>query len=313
MKRRWASPEAAVLCKVMGEVNPIVAITKRAMALIDEAGFEGPPFPPQILASFRDVLNIRRTQMRGAARLVPEPGGLVIEVNQSHSPGKQNFSIDHEVVHTLMPTYIGQAVDDVETGAFADNQEEELLCDIGAATLLLDARWLRPLVSEVGLSINTLLDMAARFGASLQATARQIAALNLSPCAFIFWEMGYNKAERAIAKKSALPGMEELVMPQQKLRMQYPYRATSFDYFIPTNKSVEESSLVRACYQEEVPTAGIEWFDLDPSSARLYCENYYAPYWKGEELHGRVISLLLPASLSREQEMAIEAHEMERL
>lgn len=313
MKRRWTSPEAAALCKATGETNPVVAVTKRATALLDEAGFEGPPFPPEVLASFQSVREIRRKQMRSAARLVPEPRGLVIEVNQDHSLGKQNFSIDHEVMHTVMPSYTGQAIDDVETGAFAANQEEELLCDIGAAMLLLDARWLSPLTSDAGLSIKTLFDMAEKFGASLQATARQIAGLNLSPCAFIFWEMGYNKTERAVAKKTALPGFEKLVMPQPKLRAQYPYRSASFDYFIPSNKSVEESSLVSSCYQDETPTAGIAQFDLGSGTVRLYCQNYYAPYWKGQNLHRRVISLLLPVNLSVEQELAIVAHEMERL
>ncbi len=191
MRRRWAGADAGLLCAQTGEPEPVAAVTKLAEALLDDAGFDGPPFAPEVLASFRGVRAVRRAPMAGAGRLLPEDGGLAIEVNEDHSPGKQNFTVDHEVVHTLMPSYRGQRIEDAETGTFVANLEEELLCDIGAAVLLLDPRLLRPLALEGGPSIRTLVDLAALFRASLEATARQLARLDVWPCAFVVWEEGF--------------------------------------------------------------------------------------------------------------------------
>jgi len=164
--RRWYSRDAQLLRLRTGARDPAVAISTLAENLLDEVGFDGPPFRPDILASFRGISDIRRHPMASAARLVPGDRGLIVEVNVDHSPSKQNFSIDHEITHTLLPTYSGQSVEDVVTGQFSLTSEEELLCDIGASTLLLDGRWLCPLARDAGPSLDTLFQLAETFGAS---------------------------------------------------------------------------------------------------------------------------------------------------
>lgn len=267
--------------------------------LIDDVGFAQPPFDPRILASFRNVRDVRPAPMVGAARLVPDGETLLIEVNQDHSASKQNFSADHEVTHTLVPGYAGEAIDDVETGAFPANCEEEYLCDVGAAALLLDPRWLGPLAHQAGPSLAALSDLAAAFGASLHATARQLAALDLWPCAFVFWEEGLRKAERVPPGQRFFPGFAALGGPALKLRVANCYPTPSFSsagYFVPPNKSVPDSSLVTACCEFDPHTYGTETFDLGKSTGvvQLHCENWHAPYRHGAEVRRRVISLLLP-------------------
>lgn len=295
--RRWLSRDAHLLLKVTGENDPTRAITKRAAELIDEAVLDQPPFYPEILASFRGVSEVRRKSMAGAARLVPEKGSLIIEVNQDHSAGKQNFSIDHEVAHTLLPTYAVGIVDDEVTGQFPSNSETELLCDIGASALLLDARWLRPLADSAGASLQTLFQLADLFGASLQATALRLSELNVWPCAFVFWEEGYRKSDRIPQGQGLMPGMEHFGKPGAKLRVSFPYVSSSFGYFVPKNKSVEHTSLVAQCSEAGEPTFGIEAFDLGLQIVELFCENAYVPYKSGPTVNRRVISLLLPTEL----------------
>src|SRR5581483_3923032 len=217
--RRWYSPEALALQRATGAADPALAIRQLAAALIDEAGFAQPPVHPAILASCQDVHEVRQRPMVSAARLVRDSGRLVIEVNEDHSAGKQNFSTDHEVSHTLLPTYTGYSVDDAATGLFAATSEEELLCDIGAAALLLDERWLRPLGLEAGPSIQTLLTVAELFGASLEATARRLAELDLWSCAFVVWEEGYRKNERIHDGQGLMPGLESYGRPKPELRV----------------------------------------------------------------------------------------------
>ncbi len=292
--RRWYSRDAQLLRLRTGARDPAVAISTLAENLLDEVGFDGPPFRPDILASFRGISDIRRHPMASAARLVPGDRGLIVEVNVDHSPSKQNFSIDHEITHTLLPTYSGQSVEDVVTGQFSLTSEEELLCDIGASTLLLDGRWLCPLARDAGPSLDTLFQLAETFGASLQATALKLAELNIWPCAFVMWEEGYRKNERVSEQQIALPGFHRAEGPAPKLRVATPYVSASFGRYIPMNKSADRASLVHACVESNAITRGVEVFDLGARSASFYCENIHAPYTSGGLTRLRVISLLLP-------------------
>ncbi len=292
--RRWLSEDARLLVESTGKADPIDAIRFLAASLIDEAALTGPPFSPRILASFRGISDIRRKPMASAARLVPENNALIIEVNEAHSNGKQNFSIDHDVTHTLLPTYTRIPIDDVLTGRFSTRFEEELLCDIGASALLLDPRWLRPLALAAGPSLRTLFEMADNFGASLQATALKLAELNIWPCAFVFWEEGFRKEERVPDGQIHMLGLESFGAAHPKLRVNCSYCAVSFPFFVAPNKSVSDGSLIVKCLETEGVTAGVESLDLGRGTVDLFCQNVFAPYRVDSIIHRRVISLLMP-------------------
>ncbi len=313
MRRRWFGRDAALLCQQMGVDDPVAAVRRLAHELIDDVGFDQPPFTPEILASFRGVREVRRVAMSSAARLVPRAGALAIELNSDHSVGKQNFSVDHEVMHTALPTYTGGFVDDPETGTFSDSSEEELLCDIGAAALLLDERWLGPRALEAGPSLAALQALAAEFGASLEATARRLAELGVWSCAFVFWEEGFRVGDRVAPGQPLLPGMMGIGAPTAKLRVVAAYRSPSFAHTIPWNKSAPPTSLVHQAAQGGKMTHGFEDFDLGHRCIRLYCENLHAPYRRGGEVRSRVISILLPTPTFRPAPPASAGFQMEIL
>jgi hypothetical protein len=277
-----------------GESDPVVAMTRMAADLLDEVGLPGPPFSPHILASFRGIREIRLAEMSSAARLVPDDGGLLIELNQAHSSGKRNFSADHEIAHTLMPSYSYGFVDDAETGTFSSSSEEEYLCDVGAAAMLLDPRTLKTLATEMGPSLETILMLADLFDASLEATVRAISNCNLWPCAFVFWEEGFRKSERASQVQPMLQGFVGFGAPEPKLRVSRVYRTSSFPHYIPPNKSVPRSSLVALSVGLDEPTFGIEGLDLGHEEISIYCENLHVPYRTRGEYRSRVLSVLLP-------------------
>jgi hypothetical protein len=294
--RSWRSGAALSLLKVTGETDPIAGITRLAEELVDEAGLDGPPSDLRMLASFQGIRCIRPARMVSAARLVPEGGALVIEVNENHSLGKQNFSVGHEITHTLFPTYSGEMVEDEETGEFRDDMEEELLCDVGASVLLLPERWLRPVASELGSTLHTLFHTAERFEASLQATARKLTQIDLWPCAIVFWEEGFRKSERIPEGQSLIPGLDGYGYPTPKLRVNAAYTSRSFGHFIPRNKSVHEDSVIVACRNSSDSMAAVERFDLGHAVVTLHCESIWAPYRLGNTLRNRAISLLLPVT-----------------
>ncbi len=291
--RRWTSRLAHSLVHLTGEPDPSSAIASLAAGLIDEADLDGPPFQPHVLASFRGVRGIRRKPISCAARLVPEDNALIIEVNQDHSEGKQNFSILHEVSHTLLPGFSGQFIEDVVTGEYPDSSEEELLCDVGASALVLDARWLCPKAFAAGPSLQTLIDMSRLFDASLQATAWKLADLDLWSCAFVFWEPGLRKVERISEHQDLMPGFEDYGSPKPKFRVARAYLSQSFPYFVPRNKSVDSMSLVAQCSEAKSSTFGVEVFDLGRELGELYSENAFVPYKSGGVIRPRVVSLLL--------------------
>ncbi len=298
MGRQWRSVPALSLLHTTGEADPVVAITALIERLIDEVGVDGPPVDLRMLASFQGVRYIRPTRMMSAGRLIPDGGALVIEVNDRHSPGKQNFSAAHEIVHTMFPTYSGYTVDDAETGAFCNDSEEEFLCDVGASALLLPDRWLRQIALDLGPALYTLLESAKLFEASLQATARKLAELDLWPCAFVLWEEGFRKVDRIPEGQDLLPGLEEYGHPRPKLRASNVYASQSFGHLIPKNKSVHDDSVVAECCNTEGAMYKLERFDLGHSIVDLHCETIWAPYRAGDTVRNRVISLLLPTSTS---------------
>jgi hypothetical protein len=194
-----------------------------------------------------------------------------------------------------MPTYGQQQKDDQETGTFAGTNEEEILCDFGAAALLLPDRWLHPMAKQAGPSLDTVRHLATWFGASLQATARQLARLDLWPCALVIWEDGLRKSDAVAPGQFLLPGMEEIGPPRKKLRVTAAYCAPSFAHYIPLNKSVPEESLVVACVAHQTTTKGMEVFDFGSDHLALLGEHRYVPYGQDGDIRRRVISLLMPA------------------
>jgi len=296
---RWQSRQAHLLCEATSTADPVQGIRLLAAELIDLVGFEEPPFDPRVMASFRNILDIRSAAMQSDARLIPNAQGLLIEVNESHSRGKQNFSADHEISHTLMPDYAGEPVSDERTGQFPSGREEELLCDIGAAALLLNSRWLHPRAQELGQSLGSLQSLAEQFDASLEATARQLTDGNVWPVAFIVWEDGLRKEHQISLDQGTLPGLEAWATITPNLRVSRRYASASFQehgYYIPINKSAPESSLIVEC-GSEMPYAQ-ELVDLDfgprHTPVRLSCESWYVPYRKNGETRRRVISLVEP-------------------
>ncbi len=195
-----------------------------------------------------------------------------------------------------MPTYGGGRIDDRATGNFPENSELELLCDMGAASLLMDERWLRPLGAALPPGIEGLVHLSTEFDVSMEAMALRLTQLDIWPGAFVLWEMGFRKAERIPLGQGLLEGFDQ-VMPKPKPRVQRVYCSPNFPMFIPKNKSVAADSLVAHCFQTQVENHGVEAFLFGRQPMLAYCENLYAPYKSGADLVPRVISLLLPAEL----------------
>ena len=286
MTNRWTSAAAQALILATGIDHPADAMLARTAQLIDRAGLTEPPAQLELLASLQDIQAIQRVPMRGAGRLLYQPQGSIIQVNANDPPGRQNFTIAHEIAHTLLPSYSAAPADifDAHTGRFQPVREEEYLCDIGASGLLLERRWLKPHALDQGPSLATVLELARSFQASLSATAIALTNLDLWPCAIVFWEKGLRKTERAAQSATYV---------RPKLRVTLATAAPSFSIFIPRNQSASIHSSVYACFTTHQPAEGLELFRFGRVSVQLHAESRYVPYRKNGHPTPRVVSFLL--------------------
>ena len=285
--RHWSSDAARALCRATGRSDPVAAIIARADALLDEAAVNGPPVPLAVLASFQGIRNIETVDMVASGRLIVHPEGSVVQVNRAESPARRQFTIAHEIAHTLLPAYATHPhdVEDAHTGDYPQTAEEEHLCDVGASALLLPERWLRPAAQQRTPSLASLQDLARQFKASLEATARAVARLDVWPFALVFWEPGWLKADRAAAAQG------DPIPPA--LRVTRAIAAPSFGVYIPRNKSVAEDTSIYQAYASGSPTHGIDRLTLRTIDTDVEAESVYVPLMRGAVLHPRVVSFLL--------------------
>src|SRR2546426_8168112 len=101
----------------------------------------------------------------------------------------------------------------------------------------------------------------------------QLAALNVWPCAFVFWEEGYREAEQPLRDAPLLPGLESIGRPQPKLGAKVCYSSAQFPHFIARNKSAAPTSVVVRCQAQSSSLRAVETFDLGHGPVRLTCES----------------------------------------
>lgn len=268
---------------------------KAVDALLAQAELSGPPLDLPLLGSFRSVRNIHSLVMMEAGRLVPEGAGYLIHVNRRHPEGKRRFTVAHEICHTFFKEALSsiQASVDAATGLFDIRQEEEYLCDVGAGHMLLNPRWLVPMAQSRSASLDCLLEIGDECGTSIEATAFQLAQSGVWPCTFVFWEPGLRKAQRVPPGQAALPSLEAISHPTERLRVARAYGPDDLP-FVPDNKSVERDTMIYQALAARGRTEGEEVLHFGSRPVKAYCESSYAPYHgtDGELVH-RVISCVI--------------------
>ena len=293
--KRWFSTAAAALCSYAGQDEPASAIRRCADTLLAHAGATEPPVDLNLLASCQRVRKIEHVEMVEAGRLIPDGDGYVIQVNARHPDGKRRFTVGHEICHTFFNEahQSSRGSIDMTTGLFDIREEEEYLCDVGAAHLLLNPRWLLPMAESRNPSLEALLEIARACAASIEATAFEVAQAGCWPCTFVFWEPGFRKSERVASEQVAFEGWEDVAQPRPKLRASRVYGADGTP-FIPKNKSVSFESGIYRSLVEETHTEGEESFEVGRRTVQAWCHSDYMPYYDDTgALRPRVVSCIV--------------------
>lgn len=156
---------------------------------------EGPPYRidgANVLAN-RGIREVR--QVRGLAadgRIFWDKDGYVVEVNPRLIPTRRRFTLAHEIGHSFfLPLDVRERAmrSDQATGRFNRRDEEEYLCDVAAAELLMPKDAFVSRVCAYGPSVGSVLALAREFETSLSATARRFAEVEAWKCHIGLWRI----------------------------------------------------------------------------------------------------------------------------
>ena len=166
--------------------DPVSIVEENAKSLIlkaMETGWEGPPFDIFQLA---DMLGfeIMPYDLIRDARLIPiARGRFRIEYNPNQPKARIRFSVAHEIAHTLFPDCREHIRNrDIKHDTFTDDWQLEMLCNIGAAELLMPVGSFVKNIKD-DLSIDAILDLRKQYQVSTEAVLLRLVRLARIPCA----------------------------------------------------------------------------------------------------------------------------------
>lgn len=148
-----------------------------------DLGWSGPPFDPLKLAELLGFDVEPRDDVSEARVLYQDSGKYKIEFNPNRPPGRLSFSIAHEIAHTLFPD-CKQRVRHrgVKSHDEPDDWQVEMLCNVGAAELLIPIASVLPL-QDKRVSIDELLTLRRSCYVSTEAVLIRLAKISSDSCA----------------------------------------------------------------------------------------------------------------------------------
>jgi hypothetical protein len=272
--RSWFNSSVhAIMDGVPADRDPKDVVCGLAQEMVARAralGWSGPPFDPVRLASIESI-RVRPSDgpMESDALIrALADGSLEIVWNQDTPSTRRNFSICHELGHTLFP----DAYEVVRhRSARRRNPDDELerLCDAAAAEILMPREEFVRDLADLDLDADAISTLARRYAASPEATARRIATLAERSCAAVLLTLRLKLTEERRGKQRTLPlGGRGTVGPHPKLRVDYTIPSSSFGLHFPEHKSIPDDSCVYEALRGG-STSAVETWSTGKTEVRL--------------------------------------------
>src|SRR5690606_3251892 len=147
-----------------------------------EKGWEGPPFSPVQLAALSGIEVLPNDALLDAC-VIPEKKGYRIQYNPFQQPTRINFSIAHEIAHTLLSD-CGDSIRNREADP-SENRQLEQLCNAAAAEIQLPYAVFSHDANAAPPSIEGLIELAKRYKASLESVFIRYTEVIDRPCAIL--------------------------------------------------------------------------------------------------------------------------------
>ena len=304
-KRVYSNPAVVDLVEFHREVSQdpeeiIRHLARNEIADARNYGLSGPPFDPRILASIMGIQYEESKQLIHSqdAELQPIAKGntdLIIRYNPDKPKTRQNFSIAHEIAHTLFPEYRDQYKAHHQIGKFNPDSEVEFLCDLGASEIIMPAPEFNRDVEKMGISLKSLERLSKRYNASLEATAIRMITTNFDSCALMV--LGYSHKPSELCQIENAKNQLNLFsdcpcLPPLKLRVQYFVPSKYFFAYIPKHKSIEETSPLHEVSVTRKPFEGNTILDFTNPTLDTHVEAVALPGTHNADFGSRVLVFL---------------------
>jgi len=184
-KRVWHHESVKKLIQETGNSDPMDAIKTRARDLVLQAfelGWDGPPYSPIHLAKYLNIDVIPNDDVADA-RIIAQQAKFQIQYNPFQRPTRINFSVAHEIAHTLFSD-CAQAVRNRENSP-VENRELEQLCNAAAAEIQLPYAIFSNDANSATPSMAGLIALAKKYNASLESVFLRYTEVIDRPCAIL--------------------------------------------------------------------------------------------------------------------------------
>jgi hypothetical protein len=239
----WSEPTVLGLMRKHRQDDPERAIESYVLDQLAAGRQRSLPVDVDGLASLLGIKQ-RKDSFPFAGRIYAEPSGqLVMDLDNGYEP-RRRFTCAHEIIHTAFPGFQKQARyrSDVTTGSYTVRDEEEYLCDRGAASLLMPAT----LVAgdyNVASGLDDVEQLSEDADASLEAAGNRLVALADTAALMLVLEVAHKPADRTALRRG------KPVEP--RLRVRY-CASNGVNVFVPRHKSAADDSIfVQALAQRE--------------------------------------------------------------
>lgn len=187
MSKVWQHKSVVNLIRESGNTDAEDEIRSRARELVLRAlenGWTGPPFNAIELSKFLGY-EISPNDAVTDARTVPKgKKDFLIEYNPFQKPTRINFSVAHEITHTLFSD-CAEEIRHREDNP-GKNRELEQLCNIGASEIQLPyAVFSNDANSIEDITLENLIGLASRYKASLESLFIRFAEVSDKACAIM--------------------------------------------------------------------------------------------------------------------------------
>ena len=191
----------------------------------------------------------------------------VILINEGSSETRRRFTTGHELVELLFSRLKEVKVSD-NVWRHLNGAEKEILCNSGAAALLMPFSFLQASLQDEGVSVLSVRSLAKSLRTSFLATLISAVRHHQRPYAVVAWKNMLKPAEQerlVDGRQLSFGGdFEEPIPPKLRVLWTIRSRAHGLPY-VPRHKSIPEDSIIYQCYREGRDLSGSECIDLGRS------------------------------------------------
>ncbi|TJZ63305.1 ImmA/IrrE family metallo-endopeptidase [Sphingobacterium olei] len=185
-RKNWSHESVRLLISESNNEDPYEAIKARARDLVFRAfenGWEGPPYSPIKLAEIMGI-DVTPNDSVIDAKIVPQKGNkFQILYNPFQIPTRVNFSIAHEIAHTLFSD-CAKATRNREENP-TENRQLEQLCNAAASEIQLPYAIFSNDANNAQASMKGLIELAKKYKASLESVFMRYTEVIDQPCAIL--------------------------------------------------------------------------------------------------------------------------------